>query len=192
MLQIKVIVGSTREGRFSEKLLPWLQSNLATRKDLNIEILDLRDHPLPLFDQPISPAYVQNGNYGHESVRAWGRKISEADGYIMIAPEYNHGYSAVLKNALDVVYGEWNKKIVSFVSYDSVGGGRAVEQLRQVSVELQMASTRNAVHIQTPWLLLDEAKNLKTDALEPYTDSLHTMLDQITWWGEALKVARTK
>ena len=192
MLQIKIIVDSTREGRFSERLLLWFQSNLVTRNDLNIEVLDLRDHDLPLFDQPISVAYVQNGDYAHESVRAWAEKIGAADGYIIIASEYNHGYSAVLKNALDVVYGEWNKKVVSFVSYGSVGGGRAVEQLRQVAVELQMASTRNTVHIQAPWMLLDEAKNLKADALEPYTDSLHTTLDQLTWWGEALKTARTK
>jgi NAD(P)H-dependent FMN reductase len=140
----------------------------------------------------MSPAYVQNGDYAHESVRAWAKKIGEADAYIMIAPEYNHGYSAVLKNALDVVYGEWNNKAVGFVSYGSVGGGRVVEQLRQVSVELQMASTRNAVHIQAPWFLLDENGDLKSDALVPYSDSLNGMVDQLVWWGNALKEARSK
>jgi NAD(P)H-dependent FMN reductase len=190
MLHVKVIVGSTRPGRFSEKVLPWLQATLETKENLEVEVLDLKEHELPLFDQPISPAYVQNGAYAHESVRAWAKKIGEADAYIIIAPEYNHGYSAVLKNALDVVYGEWNKKPVGFISYGSVGGGRVVEQLRQVAVELQMASTRSAVHIQAPWFLLEENGNLKSNALDSYTDSLTGMLDQLEWWGNALKVAR--
>ena len=192
MLNIKVIVGSTRPNRFSEKLIPWLSEHLTKRDGVAFEILDLKEHELPLFDQPMSPAYVQNGEYTHESVRAWAKKIGEADAYIMIAPEYNHGYTAVLKNALDVVYGEWNNKAVGFVSYGSVGGGRVVEQLRQVAVELQIASTRNAVHIQAPWFLLEENGDLKADALVPYTDSLNGMLDQLEWWGNALKEARSK
>lgn len=191
MLKVKVIVGSTRPGRFSEKVLPWLTGNLAKRDDLEIEVLDLKEHVLPLFDAPMSPAYVTDGNYGNDVVNAWGKKIGEADAYIIIAPEYNHGYTAVLKNALDVVYGEWNKKVVGFVSYGSVGGGRVVEQLRQVAVELQMASTRNAVHIQAPWFLLNEDGSLKEGALDAYTDSLGAMLDQLEWWGNALKTARS-
>ncbi|HEY0964448.1 MAG TPA: NAD(P)H-dependent oxidoreductase, partial [Candidatus Paceibacterota bacterium] len=153
MLNIKIIVGSTRPNRFSEKVLPWIVEELTKRAGISAEVLDLRDWQLPYFDMPMSPAYVQNGEYPSEQVRAWAEKIGEADGYIVIAPEYNHGYSAVLKNALDVVYGEWNRKAIGFVSYGSVGGGRVVEQLRQVAVELQMASTRTAVHIQAPWLL---------------------------------------
>ncbi len=192
MLQVKIIVGSTRPGRFSEKVLPWLTDTASARNDMQVEVLDLREHELPFFDAPMSPAYVQNGEYGSEVVRAWAKKIGEADAYIIIAPEYNHGYTAVLKNALDVVYGEWNNKTVGFVSYGSVGGGRVVEQLRQVAVELQMASTRNAVHIQAPWFLLEENGDLKTGALDGYTDSLKGMLDQLTWWGNALKEARAE
>lgn len=190
MLHVKVIVGSTRPGRFSEKILPWLQATLATHESLEVEILDLKDYPLPFFDAPMSPAYVQNGEYGSAEIKAWAKKIGEADAYIIIAPEYNHGYTAVLKNALDVVYGEWNNKVVGFIAYGSVGGGRAVEQLRQVAVELQTASTRNAVHIQAPWLLLEADGSLKAGALDSYTDSLNAMLTQLTWWGEALKAAR--
>lgn len=192
MLNIKVILGSTRPGRFSEQVLPWLNATLASRPNLAVEVLDLKDHELPLFDQPMSPAYVQNGEYAHESVRQWAKKIAEADAYIIIAPEYNHGYTAVLKNALDVVYTEWNKKAVGFIAYGSVGGGRVVEQLRQVAVELQMASTRSAVHIQAPWLLVDSSGALKPGSLDAYTDSLNGMLDQLTWWGEALQAARAK
>ena len=192
MLKVKVILGSTRPGRFSEKVLPWLNGELAKRTEMQVEVLDLKEHDLPYFDAPMSPAYVQNGEYGSEAVKAWAKKIGEADAYIIIAPEYNHGYTAVLKNALDVVYGEWNNKAVGFVSYGSVGGGRVVEQLRQVVVELQMASTRNAVHIQAPWFLLEENGDLKAGALDSYTDSLNSMLDQLTFWGEALKAARLK
>lgn len=192
MLQVKIIVGSTRPGRFSEKVLPWLTDSASARNDMQVEVLDLREHELPFFDAPMSPAYVQNGEYGSEVVRAWAKKIGEADAYIIIAPEYNHGYTAVLKNALDVVYGEWNNKTVGFVSYGSVGGGRVVEQLRQVAVELQMASTRNAVHIQAPWFLLEENGDLKAGALDGYTDSLKGMLDQLAWWGNALKEARAE
>jgi NAD(P)H-dependent FMN reductase len=192
MLNVKVIVGSTRQNRFSEKVLPWLNATLSTRTDLNVEVLDLKEHQLPYFDAPMSPAYVQGGDYGNETVNAWGKKIGEADAYIIIAPEYNHGYTAVLKNALDVVYGEWNNKVVGFVSYGSVGGGRVVEQLREVAVELQMASVRNAVHIQAPWFLLDEAGNLKEGVLDQYSDSLNGMLDQLIAWATAFKTMRAK
>lgn len=192
MLNVKVIVGSTRPGRFSEKVLPWLKAELVKDDQFNVEVLDLLDYPMPYFDFPMSPAYIQNGEYPSEAVRAWAKKIDEADAYIMIAPEYNHGYSAVLKNALDVVYGEWNNKAVGFISYGSVGGGRVVEQLRQVAVELQMASTRAAVHIQAPWLLSNEDGSLKDAALDPYHHSLVDMLAQLKWWGTALQTARTK
>lgn len=192
MLNLKVIVGSTREGRFSEKVLPWITKGLDQQEGISYEVLDLRDYNMPFYDQPMSPAMVENGAYGNEVVRNFAKKISEADTYLIIAPEYNHGYSAILKNALDSVYGEWNKKAVGFVSYGSVGGGRVVEQLRTVAVELQMAPVRNAVHIQAPWFLLDESGNLKEGALADYEKSLNSTLKQLKWWGEALKVARSK
>jgi len=190
MLNIKVILGSTRENRFSEKLLPWITSTLAQYPELQVEVLDLKDFPLPYFEAPMSPAYVTDGNYGNPTVNEWAKKIKEADGYIIVAPEYNHGYSAVLKNALDVIYAEWNRKAVGFISYGSVGGGRVVEQLRAVMVELQMASTRNAVHIQAPWALQNEDGSLKDGVLDDYTHNLTTMAEELTWWAQALKDAR--
>ena len=191
MLNLKVIVGSTRPGRFSEKILPWLSAELAKRSDLAIEILDLKDNLLPFFNSTVSPAYVENGDYGNEAINTWGKKIAEADAFIIISPEYNHGTSGILKNALDSVYREWNQKAVAFISYGSAGGARAVEQLRQVAVELQMASTRSAVHIQAPWLLSEQDGSLKEAALDPYTTSLNNTIDQLTWWAKALQSART-
>ncbi len=191
MLHIKVILGSTREGRFSEKLIPWITNTLEEYKDISYEVIDLRDSNLPFFDEPASPAYVKDGNYTKKEVREFATKIGEADAFIVVAPEYNHGYSAVLKNALDSIYGEWNNKAVGFVSYGSVGGGRVVEQLRQVAVELQMAPIRNAVHIQAPWLFLDEEGNIQEGALDTYDKALTDMTEQLVWWGTALQHARS-
>jgi len=190
MLNIKLILGSTRENRFSEKLLPWITETLNQYPDLQVEVLDLRDFTLPYFESPMSPAYITDGNYATPEINAWAKKIKEADGFIIVAPEYNHGYSAVLKNALDVIYAEWNRKAVGFISYGSVGGGRVVEQLRSVAIELQMASTRNAVHIQAPWALQNEDGSLKDGVLDGYTHNLTTMAEELTWWAHALKDAR--
>lgn len=190
MLNVKVILGSTRENRFSEKVLPWVEHALKTQEEIEYEVLDLRDYDFPFYDQPVSPATIENSQYAHELVRTFAGKIKEADAYLIITPEYNHGYSAVLKNALDSVYAEWNQKAIGFVSYGSVGGGRAVEQLRQVAVELQMAPIRQAVHIQAPWELRDEAGELKEGALASYERTLTSVIDQLIWWGHALKAAR--
>jgi NAD(P)H-dependent FMN reductase len=138
------------------------------------------------------PSLIKDGNYGNEAVNAWAAKIKEADAFIIVAPEYNHGYTAVLKNAIDVIYGEWNKKAVAFISYGSASGVRAVEQLRQVAVELQMASTRQSVQIAAPWALLDESGAVKAGALDSYTQALKDTAAQLNWWGEALKAAREK
>lgn len=192
MLNVKVIVGSTREARFSEKILPWVTSELGRTDSITHEVLDLRDWEMPFYNEPISPATVENGAYQNEVVREFAAKIKEADAFLVIAPEYNHGYSAVLKNALDSVYAEWNKKAVGFVSYGSVGGGRVVEQLREVAVELQMAPIRSAVHIQAPWNLLEESGSLKEGALNDYGHSLTGTIEQLIWWGNALKEARTE
>jgi NAD(P)H-dependent FMN reductase len=146
MLNVKIIVGSTRQGRFSEKVLPWLNDTLASEKNLQLEVLDLREYPMPFLDSATPPSYITNGDYGHAATNAWSKKVAEADAYIMIVPEYNHGYPAVLKNALDVIYNEWGNKPVAFISYGGVGGSRAVEQLRLVVEELHLHATRNAVY----------------------------------------------
>jgi NAD(P)H-dependent FMN reductase len=192
MVHIKVIVGSTRQGRFSEKIVPWLETKLTATEGITYEVMDLRDYPLPLYDEPVSPAMVKDGAYANEEVRAFAKKIAEADAFLVIAPEYNHGYTAVLKNALDSVYAEWNNKAVAFVSYGSVNGGRVVEQLRQVAVELQMAPIRNALHMKGPWFLLDASGNLPEGALDEYSGAFSGVMTQLLWWGSALKEARAK
>ncbi len=190
MLHLKIIIGSTREGRFSEKIVPWLESELQKNESFTYEVLDLRDYDMPFYDQPVSPATVENGEYAHEVVRNWADKIREADAYLVIAPEYNHGYTAVLKNALDSVYAEWNNKPIGFVSYGGVNGARAVEQLRQVAIELQMAPIRSALHMKGPWNLLDDDGNLPDGALDEYSKTFQGVIAQLQSWGEALKTVR--
>jgi NAD(P)H-dependent FMN reductase len=192
MLNVKVILGSTRQGRFSEKALPWIKETLSTEPNMQVEVLDLRDYDMPFYESAMSAKFVTNGDYGNEVINKWSAKIKEADAFIIIAPEYNHGYTAVLKNALDVIYSEWNNKPVAFIAYGGVGGARSVEQLRQVAVELHMASVPSAVHIMAPWFMLDETGALKADALDAYTNDLKTVSTQLNWWGEALKAAREK
>jgi NAD(P)H-dependent FMN reductase len=185
-MKIKVILGSTRQNRFGEQPAQWIYKELQKRKGITAELIDLRDWPLPFFDEPVSPLY-NNGVYVNELAPLWAKKIGEADGYIMVTPEYNHGYSAVLKNAIDYLYKEWNNKPVAFVGYGSVGGARSIEQLRNVAVELQMTPVRQAVHIVEQWNHLDEKGNFIS---EPFTKTANLMLDQLTWWTKALKAAR--
>jgi NAD(P)H-dependent FMN reductase len=190
MLELKVIVGSTRAGRFSELLVPWITKTVETYGEFNLEVIDLREYQMPFFDAAVSPAYIENGDYGHGVVNTFAQKIATADAVVMITPEYNHGYSAVLKNAIDSVYREWNNKPLGIVSYGSAGGARAVEQLRQVAIELQMAPIRNGVHVMAPWLLTENDGSLKAGVLDSYTASLESQLAQLHWWANALSVAR--
>jgi NAD(P)H-dependent FMN reductase len=188
-LKIQVILGSTRKGRFSDKPGKWIIEEAQKKEGVEAELVDLRDYPLPFFDEPMGPAGLQ-GKYSSDIAVQWAKKVAEADAYIIAAPEYNHGYPAVLKNALDYAYNEWNNKPVGFVSWGGVAGARVVEQLREVAIELQMAPIRNAVHIPSFWTLLDEKGNLKEGALDQMKDSSNKMLDQLIWWAKALKNAR--
>jgi len=184
-LKIKVIVGSTRSNRFSEKPARWILDEAKKRAGLDVELLDLRDYPLPFFEEPMPPGMAKDA-YTHPDVVRWRDKVREADGFIICAPEYNHGYPAVLKNALDYVYFAWSRKAVAFVSWGGNGGTRCVEQLRLVAIELDMAPTRFAVHIANPWFIKDISE-LET---EPNRQSATALLDQLTWWAGALHSAR--
>jgi NAD(P)H-dependent FMN reductase len=187
-LKVKVILGSTRRNRFSELPGAWLMGELEKRSDMEVELLDLRDYPMPFFEEPVSPS-SKTEPYTNEAVVRWTAKIAEADAYIIVAPEYNHGYPAVLKNALDYVYPEWNGKPVAFVTYGSAMGARTVEQLRLVAVELQMAPIRNAIHM--PWSTVEEGRKASTTAFDGYAERVTGLADQLLWWGTALKRART-
>ncbi|MEN9560749.1 MAG: hypothetical protein RIQ56_22 [Candidatus Parcubacteria bacterium] len=189
-LAVKVILGSTRPSRFSDKPGKWIVDLANQRKDMKAELLDLRNFSLPLYNEPTSPSSVKDGMYANEEARRFAKEIAAADAFILVSPEYNHGISGVLKNALDTVYAEWNNKPVGFVSYGSVGGARVVEHLRDVSAELQMASVRTAVHIMAPWTLSDEKGELKAGVLDQYVRSAETMLGQLSLWAKAMKSIR--
>jgi NAD(P)H-dependent FMN reductase len=147
MMIISVILGSTRQGRFSEKPAHWILEQLRKRQDIEARLLDLRDYPMPFFDAPMPPAMPGRPPYEHEVVKKWTAQIAASDGFVFVTPEYNHGPSAVLKNAIDWVYPEWNRKAAAFVSYGSAMGARSVQQLRQIAIELQLAAIRSSVHI---------------------------------------------
>src|SRR4029077_4188189 len=152
MTVISVIIGSTREGRFSEKPAKWMLQHLKMRERVDARLLDLRDFPMPFFDQVATPATPDRPAFAHEVVQKWTAAIARSDGIVFVTPEYNYGPSAVLKNAIDWVYPEWNRKAAAFVSYGSVMGARAVQQLRETAIEIQMAPIRSSVHIPAPTL----------------------------------------
>src|SRR5258708_11813302 len=142
MTTISVIVGSTRQGRFSEKPAQWILQHLQKREGIEARLLDLRDFPMPFFDQPMPPAMPGRPPYENEVVKQWTAEIARSDGFIFVTPEYNYGPAAVLKNALDWVYPEWNRKAAAFVSYGGAAGARSVPQPPQTARELQLGPHR--------------------------------------------------
>jgi NAD(P)H-dependent FMN reductase len=189
MVLIQVIVGSTRDNRFSERAARWVMHHLSTRDDMEVELVDLRDHPLPFFDA-IAPARTGRDYESAETAR-FGEVIDRGDGYVMLTPEYNHGYSAVLKNAIDHTFVEWHRKPVSFVGWGNVGGARAIEQLRLVAVEVELAPIRHAVHL-LPDVLVPalRAETFDVTMLEAAVPKLDLMVSDLIWWAEALATAR--
>ena len=187
--KLAIIVGSVRQNRFADHPAQWIAEIARERGDFDVEVVDLKDHPLPFFAEPVSPAY---GAAKDENAQRWQRKVAQFDAYIFTVAEYNRGPTAVLKNALDYAFKEWNNKPVSFVGYGGVGGARAVEQLRLNAVELEMAPIRHAVHIQLPVYLavLKEGKKLRD--FDFLNQSAKHVLDQLAWWTNALKAARQK
>src|SRR3990167_11212542 len=188
-LKVKVILGSTREGRFSDKPGTWILGGLQGKQDIAAEILDLRDYPMPLFNEVETPSY-KTKPYTDPAVVKWTAKVAEADAFIIIAPEYNHGYPGVLKNALDYAYQEWNNNPVAFVSYGGALGARSVEQLREVAVELQMAPIRNAIHMPYDVIVAAGKGVSEEELFAPYANGASGLLDQLAWWAKALKAAR--
>jgi NAD(P)H-dependent FMN reductase len=158
----------------------------ATRGDLEVDLVDLAEVGLPLLDEPHHPRL---GQYTHEHTRAWSRRIREADGFVFVTPEYNHGYSAVLKNAIDYLYDEWRHKPVGFVSYGGNSGGlRAVQQLKQVVVALNMVPVVEAVSLPFVGSMLHADGSLEPS--QSMEHSLKSMLDAVTQWGSTLSVMR--
>jgi NAD(P)H-dependent FMN reductase len=185
-LNIKIILGSDRPSRFGIQPAQWILEEAKKIENFEVELLDLKDYPMPFFNEAISPSRITEP-YKQEFVAAFTKKIAEADGFIIVTPEYNHGYTAVLKNALDYVYKEWNKKPVSFVGYSALGAVRAIEQLRQVVAELEMYSVRSGVYLAPYWNHLDEQGKLKTEA---FAHQVTAMLSELEWWAKTLKTGR--
>lgn len=188
MLNIALIVGSTRPNRFADHPARWIVEGAAERGDFRLEVLDLRDHPLPFFNEPTPPIYTE-GRYSEPASDAWRKKIGEFDGYIATVAEYNHGPSAVMKNAFDSAFFEWNRKPVAFVGYGGSGGVRAIEHLRGVAVELQMAPIKHEVNIgREGYLGVLQGKSLSD--FDYLVQARTAMFDNLSWWGQALKSAR--
>jgi NAD(P)H-dependent FMN reductase len=185
--KIGIVISTTRETRFGHRPAEWILSLANARGDAEYELVDLRDYPMPLFDSPMSPNYAP---VDHDVARRWAAKVAELDGYIFVTAEYNRSISGALKNALDHIYHEPQRKPAAFVGYGGVGGARAVEQLRLMCIELGMAPTRNGVHIgMEPYLgVWKEGKNFND--YEYLTASAGVMLAELAWWTKALKSGR--
>ncbi|MGV3575714.1 MAG: NADPH-dependent FMN reductase [Devosia sp.] len=186
--RIGIVISTTRAARFADKPTNWLKSIAEARDDIEVEIVDLRDYPMPFFEAAMSPGYVP---VDHPVAQAWAKTMAALDGYIFITAEYNHSISGVLKNALDHAYPEYSKKPAAFLGYGGVGGARAVQQLRLILAELQVATLKFAVHINANEML-PLMKDEKDFADFPYLgDAAKLMLDDLAWWAGALKTART-
>jgi len=184
MIRVGIVIGSTRPGRNAEQVANWVLEHASRRGDAHYELVDLKDYNLPLLDEPVPPSM---GKYSKPHTVAWARKVASLDAFVFVAPEYNHGMTGALKNAIDFVYAEWNNKAAGFVSFGSAGGSRAVEQLRCVMGEVQVADVRQQVLFNL-YTDFENFSVLKPGAM--HESLLGILLDQLTAWGGAMKKLR--
>lgn len=186
MTQIAIVIGSTRPGRKAEDVARWVHGIASKRSDATFELVDIAAANLPLLDEPVPPSM---GQYSKPHTKAWAARIAPFDGFVFVSPEYNHSTSGALKNALDFLYAEWLNKACSFVAYGAAGGTRAVEHLRGIASELQMAHVRAQVQLS----LMTDFENYTVFKPGAHQEkSVTTMLDQLVPWTEALKTVRAK
>ncbi|HEV3312325.1 MAG TPA: NAD(P)H-dependent oxidoreductase [Chloroflexota bacterium] len=190
MTVISVVIGSTRQGRFSEKPAQWILQRLEKRDGVDARLLDLRDFPMPFLDEPVPPAMPGRPPYENDVVKKWTAAIAQSDGFVFVTPEYNYGPSAVLKNAIDWVYPEWNRKAAAFVSYGGAAGVRSVQQLRETAIELQLAPIRSSVHIPAATLWTHFQGGDVNAGLAELEGPAGIMIEDLLWWTAALKTAR--
>lgn len=184
VIRIGIIIGSTRPGRKGEAVAQWVYRIAAERGDAQFELVDLRDFELPLLDEAMPPSL---GRYSQPHTLAWAAKIASFDGFVFVTPEYNHSTSGALKNAIDFLYAEWNNKAAGFVSYGSAGGVRAVEHLRLVMAELQVADVRAQVALSA---FTDFENRTVFKPATRQIDAVERMLDQVIAWSSALAPLR--
>ncbi|MEH1165183.1 NAD(P)H-dependent oxidoreductase [Micromonospora sp. CPCC 205539] len=184
MTKIGIILGSTRPGRNGEAVARWVHDVAKQRSDAQFDLIDLLDYKLPHLDEAYPPSM---GQYSQPHTLRWAETIASYDGFVMVTPEYNHSTSGALKNAIDFLYSEWNNKAVAFVSYGSVGGTRAVEHLRLIAGELQMADVRSQVALS----LFTDFENFSVfKPGDHQRDTLNVTLDQVVAWSKALAPLR--
>lgn len=184
MIRVAIVIGSTRPNRNGEAVAKWVYEIAKERTDAEFELVDLLDFNLPLLDEPASPVMHQ---YTKQHTKDWSAKIASFDAFVFVTPEYNHSTSGALKNALDFLYTEWNNKAAGFVGYGSLGGARAVEHLRLIMAELQMADVREQVALS----LFTDFENYSVFKPAPsHEKKVNTLLDQVMSWGTALKRIR--
>ncbi|MET8231196.1 NAD(P)H-dependent oxidoreductase [Micromonospora sp. NPDC005298] len=185
MTNIGVILGSTRPGRVGHQVAEWVAKQGSQHDGINVEVVDIKDYDLPVFDEPQSPLF---GSYAHAHTRQWSTKVAEFDGYVFVTPEYNRSIPSALKNAIDYLYAEWNNKAAGFVSYGSnVGGARAVEHLRLITAGLQLAGVRTQVSLS---LATDFAAFAAFTPGDRHNAMLHQLFTEVTAWTDALAPLR--
>ncbi|GAA3820086.1 NAD(P)H-dependent oxidoreductase [Nocardioides panacisoli] len=183
MTKIAIILGSTRPNRNGEQVADWV-AKAASSRAATYDLIDLRDHPLPFLDEPVPPSL---GQYQNDHTKAWAELIDQYDGYVFVTPEYNHSTSAALKNAIDYLYAEWNDKACAFVGYGSLGGSRAIEHLRGIASELQMAHVRQQVSLSL-FADFEDMSELKPEPQQ--AEALETLFEQLEKWAAALSTVR--
>ena len=186
MIKIAIIIGSTRPGRKADAVAKWVHEIAKARSNAEFEIVDIKAYNLPLLDEAVPPSM---GQYSQPHTKAWSAKIASFDAYVFVTPEYNHSTSGALKNAIDFLYGEWNNKAAGFVGYGSAGGTRAVENLRLIMGELQVADVRAQVSLS---LFTDFENFTIFKPASNHEKYVNAMLDQVIAWGGAMKTLRNK
>jgi NAD(P)H-dependent FMN reductase len=186
VLNIAIIIGSTRPGRKAEVVARWVHGIAAKRSDASFEVVDIAAFNLPLLDEALPPSM---GQYAKPHTKAWAAKIATFDAFVFVTPEYNHATSGALKNAIDYLFREWNDKAAGFVGYGSVGGARAVENLRLIMGELKVADVRAQVALS----MFTDFENFTTFKPGPHQEpTVNAMLDDLIPWGRALQAMRAQ
>ena len=180
-IHLAIILASTRSGRFADTVVRWFSAEADGQGGSRTEVIDLADHPLPLaLPSQVTP-----------EIERLSERLSRADGFVVVTPEYNHSFPAPLKQAIDVTYDEWHAKPVGFVSYGGISGGlRAVEQLRQVFAEMHAVTVRDTVSFHGASACFDETGTPRDP--EGPSVAAKQLLRQITWWAHALRDARLR